>query len=368
MNQLFERFIVAGALFLLGTSIGFAWTDIRLVAQDGTVMIGRTLEFAEQANSNLISSARQKAFKSTAANGKAGLSWDAKYGYVFIDGFNMGVPMDGMNEEGLSIEALYLPGIAEYQTVPEGKEQQALPYYNFGDWVLGNFKTVEEVRKALPDVYVYAATLPQFKDFVFPLHFAIHDASGKGIVVEYVKGELTIYDNEIGVLTNSPTYDWHITNLRNYVNLTPTTPKPIIVDGMTFAATGQGAGMVGLPGDISPPSRFVKMAVMLKTVIQPKNATEALNLSQHIINNVDIPLGFVREAQQENTATNELTQWTVFKDLTNKKFYYRTYDDLTLRSVDLAKIDFSANAQPLKMPIASEQYIVDMTQQFTGKK
>lgn len=298
------------------------------------------MEFAQEMNSNIIVSPREKTFQQTGPDGKPGLSWTAQYGYVFLDGLGLGVPLDGMNEEGLSVEVLLFPNEAQYQQVPKGQEKQALSYIHFGDWILGNFKTIAEVRAALNNVYVFGEKLPQLNNEIFPVHFSVFDNTGAGLVIEYVNGELNVHDH-MGVMTNSPTYDWHVTNLRNYIQLSPTNPKPIIANGITYAATGQGSGMIGLPGDVSPPSRFVKMAVMLNTVLQPKDATLALNLSQHMMNTVDIPKGFVRVVDNNNTATLESTQWVVFKDLTHKKLYYRTYDDLTIRTVDVDKIDFS---------------------------
>ncbi|MFI4954286.1 MAG: linear amide C-N hydrolase, partial [Gammaproteobacteria bacterium] len=170
-----KNMISSIALFLLGMSISYACTDFRLQATDGTVLISRSMEFAMDMKSNLISSPQEKEFNSTAPNGKPGLSWNAKYGYVFLDGLDLGVPVDGMNEVGLSLEALLFPGEAEYQTVPGGREQQALSYLSFGDWVLGNFKTVDEVREALKDIYLFEEKLPQLNDTVFPLHYSIFD-------------------------------------------------------------------------------------------------------------------------------------------------------------------------------------------------
>ncbi|SRR5579883_767225 len=365
MKKFFSAIGISLALCSTHISTGQACTDFRLKGQDGTVIIARSMEFAVDLKSNLMTSPRGRTFSDTAPNGKAGMSWKAAYGYVFLDGFNLGVALDGMNEQGLSVESLYLPGETLYPMVPDGQESHALSYVHFGDWVLGNFKTVDEVRQALANVYVFAQTLPQI-NMIFPLHYAIYDSTGKGLVVEFVNGKMMLYENIVGVLTNAPTYSWQITNLRNYVNLTPVTPKPVVAGGITFVATGQGSGMLGLPGDVSPPSRFVKISVLLKTVFPTNNVDDTLNLAQHIINNVDIPLGWVRETQQLNTATNELTQWVVFKDLTHKMFYYRTYGDLTLRAVDLSKINFAENAPQLKMPIVTKQYVVDMTQQFNG--
>jgi choloylglycine hydrolase len=364
MKKVILPVAVAFFVFLINFSSANACTDFRLIATDGTVIIARSMEFAQDLNSNLISSPRDKTFSNVAPNGKPALNWKTQYGYVFLDGLGSGVALDGMNEVGLAAEALYLPDNTQYQTVPDGKEKQALPYLHFVDWLLGNFKTVAEVKQALNSVYVYAQEVPQAKGMTFPLHFNITDNSGKSIVVEFVAKQMHVYDNDVGILTNSPTYDWHIANLHNYVHLSPTTAKPIVVDGMTFVSTGQGSGMLGLPGDVSPPSRFVRIAALLNTVFKPADATTALNLAQHIINNVDIPLGFVREGDDPNKATNELTQWVVFKDLTNKIFYYRTYHDLSLRAVSVAKVNFSFNAPQHKMPITSKQSVEDMTTQF----
>lgn len=356
-------------LFFLWLSLSFsalACTDFRLKSQDGTVLITRSMEYSVDMKANLRTSPRGRAYTTMAPDGTPGISWKAKYGYVFLDGMNIDTAIDGMNEAGLSFEALYLPGLADYQTVPTGHATQALPYLTLGDWVLSQFKSVDEVRQALTKVFVYPAKLPGMGDMIFPLHFSIYEASGKGIVVEYVKGQLHIYDH-LGVMTNSPSYDWHLTNLLNYLHLAPVNPPAVIVAGVKYSANGQGFGMIGLPGDVSPPSRFVKIATLLQVAFPTTDATHALNLAEHIINNVDIPLGLVREPQSGN-ATNETTQWVVFKDLTHKKLYYRTYDNISLRAVDLAKLDFSDNAQRLKMPIASPEFIQDQTNAFLHAK
>lgn len=350
-------------MLLFSINIAKACTDFRMVAKDGTVFITRSMEFAVDLKSNLCTSSRGKVFNNTAPNGKPGLSWKAKYGYLYLNGFNIDGSVDGINEQGLSFGALYLPGETQYQIIPVGQESRALIYAKFGDWVLSNFKTVEEVKQALPNILVFAQQLPVTGNIIFPIHASIYDAYGKGLVIEFVKGKMNIYENQLGILTNAPTYDWHLTNMRNYINLTPLTPNPILAKGITFAATGQGAGMIGLPGDISPPSRFVKIAIMQQTVLPVAHAMDVLNLSEHIINNVDIPLGFVREAKTGN-ATNEYTQWVVFKDLTHKKLYFRTYHNPTLRSISLTNLNFSEHAPSLKMSIEMPVIIQEVTNQL----
>lgn len=369
MSKCYKNFLTA-LIFLMPLCIhsqANACTDFRLTANDGSIVIARSMEFAIDLKSNLRSSPRGRSFKSTLPNSKAGLAWTAKYGYVYLDGLNVDMAVDGMNEKGLAFEALYLPNIAEYQKIMPNKENQALPYLYIGDWAMSNFATVEEVRAALVKIQVVDAKIPDIGNMgntILPLHFSFHDASGNSIVVEYVAGKLNIHDNKVGVMTNDPTYDWHITNLNNYIHLEPTNPKPIVIKDMTFIATGQGSGMLGLPGDISPPSRFVKVSV-LKAVVQPAaNGPSAVNLAEHIINNVDIPFGLAREPANGNY-TSEYTQWTVFKDLKSMKFYYKTYLDTSLRAVEMDQINFAANAPMLKMPIETQtEYVNNLTDAF----
>jgi choloylglycine hydrolase len=267
-----------------------------------------------------------------------------------------------MNEKGLSFEYLYLPGETTYQTIPTGKENQAVAYLQFGDWVLSNFSSIAEVRAALSSIYIYKFTNPALKNIVFPLHAAIFDSTGKGIVVEFINGQVIVSDH-VGVMTNSPTYSWHVTNLRNYLNLSPYSPKPVTDGGITYSATSSGAGMVGLPGDISSPSRFVKTAFLLQVAYQAKDAAEALNLAQHIINNVDIPAGLAL-SKDNGKIDAETTQWAVFKDLTHKVLSYRTYGDLTIHTVDMSKLDLSEKAPRLKMPLADKAFVINETDNF----
>jgi len=341
----------------------FSCTDFRLKAGDNSILITRSMEFSVDLNSNIRTSVRGKFFSFKTPDGKNTYSWKSKYGYIYTDAFNTIFALDGMNEKGLSFEYLYLPGETQYQSIPNGENTNAIPYLAFGDWVLSNFATIDEVKSALNNIYVYAMTVPELGEMVFPLHAAIFDAEGKGLVIEFIGGEMYAYENEVGVLTNSPTFDWQVVNLRNYVNLSPYVPNPVTVDGKVFLATGQGAGMKGLPGDVSPPSRFVKTAILLTTASPTQNSAEALNLAQHIINNVDIPKGTVRSLEN-GKETTEYTQWVVFKNLTLKRLSYRTYDDMTLRTIDATKVDLSENGPQLKMPMTAGPLAADITDFF----
>jgi choloylglycine hydrolase len=357
---------IISLISLIASLPSLACTDFMLTAKDGTLLITRSMEFGQNLNSNIRTSNRERAFTTTTPNNKPGLTWTAKYGYLYVDGFNVDATFDGMNEAGLTFEYLYLPGETQYQNIPEGKDSQVVPYANFGDWVLSNFQTVDEVKQALQNIIVSNQVIPQLGSAILPAHASIRDASGKGIVVEFYNDKINVYDN-IGVMTNSPKYDWQVTNLRNYINLSPYNPEPIVADGITYSSTGQGTGAVGLPGDASPPSRFVKTAYMLKNVFPGQSAGDLVNMAQHIINNVDIPAGLVRSLDNGQTAV-DTTQWVVFKDVTHKMFYYRTYNDMTLRAIDMSKINFAKTAVRLKMPMAGNPYMMNMTAPFTHSK
>ncbi len=198
---------------------------------------------------------------------------------------------------------------------------------------------------------------------VAPVHFVVHDRSGKSAVIEPLNKSLKIYDNPLGVVTNSPTFDWHMTNLRNYVNLTATNVPPINLGGVTLAQFGQGSGLRGLPGDFTPPSRFVRAVAFSQSAIPSATAAQAVLQAFHILNNFDIPYGAVREAENGQTHA-EATTWTSASDLKNLHWYFRTYDDQSIRSVDLAKALAAAHGQIRFIKMDRPQPVSDVSTNF----
>jgi len=332
--------------FIMICSAVYGCTEFRVTSKDKTVVIGRSMEWGEDMHSRVVVQPRGQNRISKAPNGKDGLHWQSKYGMVYVDAYGLDIATDGMNEKGLSVGLLLFPGCGKFQTIPGGKNGMALSHMALVFWLLGNFETVEQVRDALSKVYVWAepVDIPMRKNFVWPTHYGIYDATGKGIVVEYTKDGLKIFDNEIGVLTNSPTYDWHLTNLRNYVGLTSIQVKPVQMGELSLAPIGQGTGLHGIPGDFTPPSRFVRASAMVYFADPASNTQEAIVLTNHILNTVDIPLGTIKDIIHD-VAHKDYSQWVVLKDLTNKDFYFRTYKNLTLAKIDLKKLDFSPHAK-----------------------
>jgi choloylglycine hydrolase len=175
-------------------------------------------------------------------------------------------------------------------------------------------------------------------------------------------GKVRIYDNPLGILTNAPDFPWHIKHLRQYIGMRDENPKPMEMAGVKLIPTGNGAGMIGLPGDLTPPSRFIRLGVTTYFADQAENAEKALNLCQHIVNAFNIVSGLVVErSPQGKVVAKETTQWASFRDLTNKVFYFQTYENLDLRKVDLRKLDFSADKVRFIQMYGDPQSVKDVT-------
>jgi choloylglycine hydrolase len=345
------------SLFLLALSVVFttlpqpsrACTEARIKAEDGAVVIGRSMEFAQPLDSNIVVQPRGQVNVSTLPDGRDGIKWTSKYGVMYLDGFGIDVAVDGMNEAGLSLGALFFPGAAQYQEMKGAKRSRTMVVNDLPLYILQNFATVDEVKEALPKLTVVGIHTPALMNIVVPAHFSVYEPDGTGIIIEYTKDGLNIYDS-VGIMTNSPAYPWHVTNLNNYVGLTGVNAEPIVVDGVSFAATGQGSGLNGIPGDPTPPARFVRAAAMTYLAAGTGSAAEAVNLAVHIMNTVDIPLGTVRDFSDKESF-GDYTQWIVVKDLANRVLYFRTYGNTALRSVDMKKFDMSPGAKRFTMPV-----------------
>ncbi len=351
--------VVAAAI---GFSIPFAsaCTGIRIKPKDGAVIFARTLEFADNIHSNIILIPRGKEFVGTAPDEKAGLPWKSKYGTVGANAFGMPAIIDGLNEKGLAVGLFYFPGYAKYQQVEGGDVGKTLAPWELGMYVLGTCGSVKEAVDAAKRVCVGEVVEPHM-GFVPPCHYIVNDASGGCVVLEYVGGELKIYDNPLGVMSNSPAFDWHLTNLRNYVNLSVTNVPPVELSGIKLPGFGQGSGMLGLPGDFTPPSRFIRAVAFSQSALPVATAEEGVLQAFHILNQFDIPKGAARGVEQANEVA-DYTLWTGASDLKNLRYYFRTFDNSRIRTIDLKKVDL--DAKDIKtISMAGKEVIEDVSSQ-----
>lgn len=337
-----------------------ACTDFTIATADKAIINGRSMEFGLVLNSNIIVFPRGEKHTSKTPNGKDGTQWTSQYGFVAADCLGLGFPIDGLNEKGLSIGFLWLPG-TQYQEPKPSDADKTLAIEDLGFWLLGNFMTVSEVNVAIKNMFIWSHEFPQING-IPPLHIAIHDAQGNNLVIEFVDGVMKVYDNPNSVLTNYPTFDWQIINLRNYINLTAINKGSVNLSGSILGPTGEGSGLLGIPGDWTPPSRFVRITAFKSFAKLAENSTEGVHLAAHLLNTVDIPKGNIRSAKGEATA--DFTQWVVIKDLTNRMFYFRSYDNLDLKVIDLKKLNFTAGSPKNSLPIDLSVELIDVTRKL----
>ena len=148
------------------------------------------------------------------------------------------------------------------------------------------------------------------------------------------------YENPLGVLTNSPGIEWHWTNLNNYVNLQPGNAPEHNLGPIELKSFGHGSGMLGLPGDFTPPSRFVRATFFQLTAPQQPDAARSVCQAFHILNNFDIPAGTEQAWGKALVDMPSATQFTVASDTHNRMIYYRTMYNSNIRCIDLKRIDF----------------------------
>lgn len=332
-------------LMALQTNVN-ACTSIVIKTIDGSPIYGRTMEWgAFDLHTELVLVPRQLSFTSELGNGKKGMTWKNRYGFVAMNAVKKPFVTDGMNETGLTLGVLYFPEFAQYQNFKAGKESSTMNNVDLSAYILGQFKTVEEIKEAIPKLRViYNEDIVKTFGAPAPLHLVATDSAGESIVIEYVGGKLHIYDNTLGVMTNAPSYDWQVLNLRNYPQLRAFgghADKNI--KGVSLKPFGAGSGMLGLPGDVTPPSRFVRAVAFTSTTIPPENIKAGINEASRILNNFDIPRGLVREGASPEDYHLNFTQWSTIGDIKNKRYYWWTEFNRRMRVVDLKEINFVGN-------------------------
>jgi len=322
-------------------------TSFRVSATDGAVVVGRTMEFPNALGTKVTVLPRGYEGSGTGVDGP-GRRWTSTHGVVGMDVFGQpGSLTDGMNEAGLYAALLYMPGFCDY-TQPDGAEPSSLlSIVDCVAYVLGVSSDVREAKRAMASATVWPSVFGPF-GFPPPAHLVLHDASGASAVVEWRHGTMEVTDNPIGVACNWPYIDWHLTNLRNYVNLSDTNPSPITIEGVDLSAMGQGPGMHGLPGDSSSPSRFVRAAAFVASLRPVPTGAELEGTVLHVLNNFDIPFGLVRE--DDRPANDDHTLWSTVSNLTDLRYAIRGYDNPVPQVVDVAAVDFDSSA-PREVPL-----------------
>ncbi|CUO23869.1 choloylglycine hydrolase [Clostridium perfringens] len=310
-------------------------TGLALETKDGLHLFGRNMDIEYSFNQSIIFIPRN--FKCVNKSNKKELT--TKYAVLGMGTIFDDYPTfaDGMNEKGLGCAGLNFPVYVSYSKEDiEGKTN--IPVYNFLLWVLANFSSVEEVKEALKNANIVDIPISENIPNT-TLHWMISDITGKSIVVEQTKEKLNVFDNNIGVLTNSPTFDWHVANLNQYVGLRYNQVPEFKLGDQSLTALGQGTGLVGLPGDFTPASRFIRVAFLRDAMI--KNDKDSIDLIEffHILNNVAMVRGSTRTVEEKS----DLTQYTSCMCLEKGIYYYNTYENNQINAIDMNKENLDGN-------------------------
>lgn len=335
-------------------------TGIKLRSKDNAIIAARTLEFgANVIKTNIIFVPRNTPYNGTTPEkGALGLKWQSNYAFIGINFFNYPHAMDGLNEKGVYVGLFYFPGYAHYPSFEKQNASNTLAPWELGTWILSNFSSVNEVLQNIKNVTVAPTIAPEL-GFAPPIHYIVHDAAGNSLVIEYIDGKCITHQNKLGVFTNAPSFDWHMTNLKNYVNLSAFNVQPFDFSGIHMTGFGQGTGFLGIPGDFTPPSRFVRATAFVQSSIPTNTALDTVKNAFHILNSFDIPKGSVREISN-GTTTYELTQFTSASDLKNLILYFHTYENRQIRSVQLNTFNLNAK-NILLIDMHEPEKIVDIS-------
>ncbi len=340
MKRLVFALTLAGGV----TASADACTGISLMAKDSSYVQARTIEFSDMdLPSEWVVIPRGQKFQAFTPKGMDGMKYDAKYGVVGLSVIRSEFIAEGINEAGLSTGLFFFPRYGSYESYVEKHNSKTIGDLQLNQWMLSQFATVDEVIAAIPHIHIVGL------EPTAVVHWRIGDATGRQVVLEIVDGKAKFYENGVGVITNAPGFDWQLTNLNNYVNLYAGTAPSQTLRDVTLMPTGAHSGMLGLPGDFTPPSRFVRAAFFCASAPQQPTGFATVQQCFHILNNFDVPVT-VDHTTGKSADIPSATQWTSAIDLTNRIVYYKTSYNNTIRCIDLSMIDFATityQARPL---------------------
>ena len=263
---------------------------------------------------------------------------------VYFNGFPL--LYDGANESGLAIAGLNFPGNAVYRKSEEGKKN--VTSFEFIPWLLTHAQSVEEAKELLKNTVITdEAFAPSFP--VATLHWMISDKSSS-IVVEQTKTGLHVYDNKAEVLTNNPEFPIHMFSLNNYSHLSPRDREPSFGIDMDYDIYCKGLGGLGLPGDLSSISRFVKAAFTRANSICGEGEKECVSQFFHILGSVDQQRGAVIYGEGEY----EITVYSACINASKGIYYYHTYDNARITKIDMHKEDLEKSEVSI-FPLRTEE-------------
>ena len=296
---------------------------------------GRTLDFERSFDEELIITPRESVRLLDSVN---------RYAIMGIGAVWEGHPLyfDGVNEWGLASAALNFPGYASYGSKGEGRAVESGRLISF---ILGFCRSVSEARDMLGSVEIIA------DEGAVPLHWIVCDGR-EAMVVESVADGLKLYDNPVGVLTNSPPFPYHLTRLADISHLTPTSPTSAGVGTRIYS---RGMGAIGLPGDFSSSSRFLRASFIRERSPLSEDRSEAVNMAFDILSSLSVPRGCVITDDGEIA----YTRYTAVIDMAEPGYYLTTASCRTVGRISLTE-EMMTSDHIITRPMYLEPHYIDI--------
>lgn len=358
MNKAIMRWKKSGVAALVGLmlvpSLSQACTSLLYKDAHGAPYAGRTMELPMELPYEVSYYPVGSQFGSFVKNHPE-LKYQSKHAFISVtvpDPISKGLKVtEGMNDAGLSFSLLAFASTAGPKDMT-ANTQTVLAAIDLGAWTLGNFQNVAQVKAALEKQPVEVTALLPLNLMKTPFHYTLHDATGASIVIEFANGKQSVIDNPIGVMTNGPEFQWHLTNLNNYTFLNNKDTSQLTLNGVKLQQPDSGIATVALPASNTSVGRFVRGVYYSQFAEKQKTPDAAVLTLSHVMNNFDRPRGITIDNRLtggiENMAapgvtgeelyTSEYTSWTVMSDLKQRKFFIRNYGSLNFTDFDLNQL------------------------------
>lgn len=321
-------------------------TSFTSKSTDGKHFLARTMDFGFLLEANPVICPRnykwQSDFEETQRVGKYGFIGAGRKleKYFFAD---------GINEHGLSCASLYFPGEAVYSKTGI-EEKIVIAPHEIPLLILTEYRNIAELEKNIENICIAEALVPLL-GVVTPLHWILTDTTGRSVVIEPTGLTLSIQENPVGVMSNSPELNWHLKNLNNYVNISPKQVEDKQVGNQEIHPFGQGTGTLGLPGDFTPPSRFIRTVFFKAAIEQATNEEEAITNCWHVLSTVRIPKGIVMKKNNDF----DYTQYVAAMCSESKTYYFSNYENNRIQKIQLTSKIVDELDEPTVYKVAVNQ-------------
>ena len=306
---------------------------------------GRTLDYEFSYGEEITITPRN--YKFNFKNGKELRNHYAMIGMAHVSN-DYPLYYEAVNEKGLCIAGLNFVGNAFYHDKVDDKENIA--QFEFIPWILSTCSSVEDAKKIVKKTNITGETFSQ-KFPAAQLHWIISDKDSS-IVVESLKEEIKIYDNPTGVLTNNPPFDKQLFALNNYRNLSVKNKDNTFSENINLDSYSRGMGAIGLPGDLSSQSRFIRATFVESNSISLKGEEESVNQFFHIINSVEQ----VRGCCELDDNKYEITIYSSCCNAQKGIYYYTTYNNHQINAVDMNKVELDSE-NLVRYPVIDKESI-----------